>query len=202
VGDHRNEVRRELELPPDAPVVGNVAALAWHKAQKDLIAAMPALLEKIPAARLVIVGGGEEEDSLKGLVRSLDLSGRIVFTGPRTDVPRLLTAFDVFCMPSYKEGLCNSVLEAFAMGLPVVAADAGGLPEIVSDEVTGLLVPTHEPPAVAAALGRLLRDRELASRVAEAGRRLAHSRFGVDHMVDKTAALYDRLCSAGPGRAA
>ena len=193
VGDHRAGVRRELGLPLSAPVVGNVAALAWHKGQKDLIAAMPQILRVVPETRLVIVGEGDQRDALKQQAGELKVLDRVVFTGMRRDVPRLLTAFDVFCMPSYLEGLCNSVLEAFAMKLPVVATRAGGLPEIVRHEETGLLTPPHDPPALAAALVRALSDHSLASSMGEAGHRLAHERFGVDRMVELTAALYASL---------
>jgi len=198
-GDDRDAaraVREELKLPHDAPVIGNVAALAWHKGQKDLIAAMARVLKAQPAAWLVIVGGGEERDALVGAAREAGVAGRVVFTGARDDVPRLLTAFDVFCMPSYYEGLCNSVLEAFAARLPVVATRAGGLPEIVAHERTGLLASAHDPDSLALALLRLMTDRPLADRVADAGYRLAHERFGVDYMVDRTQDLYGKLAPA------
>lgn len=193
VGDHRADVRRELGIPLTAPVIGNVAALAWHKGQKDLLAAMPALIGAIPDVRLVIVGEGDQRESLMRLAAELNIQQRVVFTGIRRDVPRLLTAFDLFCMPSYLEGLCNSVLEAFAMKLPVVATRAGGLPEIVKHEETGLLTPPHDPPALAAALARTLTDRALATRMGEIGYTMVHEKFGVDRMVERTAALYASL---------
>jgi len=190
VGDHRAELRRAMAIPMEALVVGNVAALAWHKGQKDLLAAMPAVLASVPEVRLVIVGGGEEREALERQARELGLGARVTFTGVRNDIPQILTMFDVFCISSYLEGLCNSVLEAFAMKLPVVATRAGGLPEIVADERTGLLAPARDPEGLAAALVRMLTDRPLATRVAEAGHRLVHERFGVEHMVARTEALY------------
>lgn len=196
VVDGRAEVRASLGVPLDAPLVGNVAALAWHKAQKDLLDAMPALLERVPEARLVVVGGGEEREALERQTAALELTGRVVFTGARRDVPALLTAFDVFCMPSYFEGLCNAVLEAFAMRVPVVAARAGGLPEIVHHEETGLLAPAKDPAQLAAALHRLLTDRDLAARVAGNAHRLVHERFSVQKMVADTEALYRDLLGA------
>jgi len=200
-GDHREEVRAELGIPLDAPLVGNVAALAWHKGQKDLIAAMRPVLERIPEARLVIVGGGEERGSLERLIDRLSLGRSVVLTGKRSDVPRLLTALDVFCMPSYLEGLCNSVLEAFAVGIPVVATRAGGLPEIVEHEVTGLLAPPRDPEVLAAAIVRLLTETALARRVSEAAGRLVRERFGVDRMVESTEACYRSvLAGDGPSR--
>jgi glycosyltransferase involved in cell wall biosynthesis len=192
-GDHRAEVREELGVPLDAPVVGNVAALAWHKGQKDLISSMPIVLESFPRARLIIVGDGDESESLHRQAADAALNQRVIFTGRRDDIPRLLTAFDVFCMPSYLEGLCNSVLEAFAMRRPVVATRAGGLPEIVSHERTGLLVPPRDPRRLAEGLIRMLSDRSLAERVAGAGHGLVHERFGVERMVSRTADLYTDL---------
>ncbi|HEY3174512.1 MAG TPA: glycosyltransferase family 4 protein [Candidatus Polarisedimenticolia bacterium] len=193
VGDHRAEVRRELGIPQDCPVIGNVAALAWHKGQKDLIAAMPRVLSEAPEARLVIVGEGDQGDALQRQAADAGLARRVIFTGLRGDVPRLLTAFDLFCMPSYLEGFCNSVLEAFALRLPVVATRAGGLPEIVVDGETGLLAPPHDPLALAATLLTMLRDRELSSRLALAGHRLVHEKHGVERMVQRTAELYASL---------
>lgn len=193
VGDHRADVRRELEIPPDAPVIGNVAALAWHKGQKDLLAALPRVIAELPETRLVVVGEGDQEESLRRLAGELGVSERVRFTGMRRDVPRLLTGFDLFCMPSYLEGLCNSVLEAFAMSVPVVATRAGGLPEIVVHGETGRLAPPHDPPALAAEMVALLKDRPEAARLARAGYHLAHERFGVERMVARTAELYSSL---------
>ena len=196
VGNHRDDVRHELGLPLSAPVIGNVAALAWHKGQKDLIAAMPGVLRVMPETRLVIVGEGDQRESLTKQTVELELQDRVIFTGMRHDVPRLLTAFDLFCMPSYLEGLCNSVLEAFAMKVPVVATRAGGLPEIVRHEETGLLTPPNDPQMLAEALVRVLSDHSLAAVMGEAGQRLVHERFGVDMMVKLTSALYESLTNS------
>ncbi|MFQ5700631.1 MAG: glycosyltransferase family 4 protein [Acidobacteriota bacterium] len=201
VPDTRDGLRAELGMPEDALIVGNVAALAWHKGQKDLIAAMPEVTRAVPRAWCVIVGEGDERESLERLVRDAGGAARVILTGHRDDVPRILKAIDVFCMPSYYEGLCNSVLEAFAMKLPVVAARAGGLPEIVSDGTTGLLVPAHDPRSLAEGIKKLLTDASLAQRLAAGGHRLACERFGVDLMVERTLDLYTRLL-AGRAKAA
>ncbi len=186
----RAEARAELGIPPDARVIGNVAALAWHKGQTDLLSAMPRVAGAFPDAWCVIVGGGEEREALEKQAASLAGQARILLTGMRRDVPRLLNAFDVFCMPSHYEGFCNSVLEALATGIPVVATRAGGLPEIVEDGATGLIVPAKAPEALAGGILRILSDAGLARRLSEAGRYAAQTRFGVDLMVDKTVALY------------
>ena len=186
----RAEARAELQIPPDARVIGNVAALAWHKGQTDLISAMSQVAGSFPGAWCVIVGEGEEREALEKQAASLRGQVRILLTGMRRDVPRLLNAFDVFCMSSHYEGFCNSVLEALATGLPVVATRAGGLPEIVEDGTTGLLVPPKDPRALAGSIMRLLSDSALARTLSQAGQRAAQARFGVDLMVDRTVALY------------
>ncbi|HET6374024.1 MAG TPA: glycosyltransferase [Candidatus Polarisedimenticolia bacterium] len=193
VGDHRAAIRAQLGIPESARVVGNVAALAWHKGQQDLVAAMPAVLAAIPDAWLVIVGGGDQRDVLLAKARDRGVGGRVILTGARDDVPKVLTAFDLFCMPSYYEGLCNSVLEAFAMKVPVVATRAGGLPEIVLHEATGLLARPRDPADLAAALIRLLTEKELGRRVAEAGHDLVRTRFSAERMVERTETLYAGL---------
>jgi glycosyltransferase involved in cell wall biosynthesis len=160
------------------------------------VSAIPALVSALPDIRVVLVGSGEEEQALKRQAAELGVDRRVIFTGARSDVPRLLPVFDVFCMPSYLEGTCNAVLEAFAMKVPVVASSAGGLPELVEPERTGLLVPPRDPAALSAALLRMLRERELARRCTEAAFALVHERYGVERMVSRTAALYQEVMTA------
>jgi glycosyltransferase involved in cell wall biosynthesis len=187
------EARREIGIPAGAVVIGNVAALAGHKAHGDLLDAMPRVLKELEAARLVIAGDGEERAALERRAVDLGIAERVHFLGFRKDVPRLLAAFDLFAISSRLEGFCNSVLEAFAAGVPVVATNAGGLPEMVKDGETGLLTPVADPPAMAAAIVRLALDRSLGARLAEAGRRLVESEYTVERMVERTAAAYASL---------
>ncbi|NQT51461.1 glycosyltransferase [bacterium] len=188
-----NGFRNELGIPPDAPIIGNVAAMADHKGQRYLLAAMPLVLEAEPAARLVVVGDGELRGALEAQVAELDIGHAVTFTGFRTDVPQWLDLFDVFVMSSHLEGLCTSALDALAMHKPVVAAAAGGLPEIIRNEETGLLVPVKDPEALAAAIVRLLRDRELGRRLADAGHCLVEAEFSADCMVEGTLRIYDEV---------
>jgi glycosyltransferase involved in cell wall biosynthesis len=183
--------REEFGVAPDAPVIGNVAAMADHKGQRYLVAAMPRVLEREPKARLFILGDGELRGPLESQVRELGLGAAVTFTGFRTDVPQWLAFFDVFVMSSHLEGLCTSVLDALAMRRPVVASAAGGLPEIIIHERTGLLVPPKEPAPLADAIVRVLHDRELGRRLAEAGRRRVEEHFSAESMVEGTIAVYD-----------
>lgn len=188
-----NHFREELGIPPDAPIIGNVAHMADHKGQRYLVAAMPRVLEAEPQARLVIVGDGELRGALEAQVSELDLGHAVTFTGFRTDVPQWLDLFDLFVMSSHLEGLCTSVLDALAMRTPVVVTDAGGLPEIVDHETHGLVVPAKEPRPLAEAIVRLLRDRELGQRLAEAGRRRVEAEFSDASMVEGTLRVYQEV---------
>jgi glycosyltransferase involved in cell wall biosynthesis len=193
----RAEVRAELGLPAGTPLVGNNAALADHKSQIDLVAAAPRILREVPDAHVVIAGEGKERPNLESKIRDLDLTGRVHLLGFRKDVPRLLGALDVFAMSSKLEGFCNSVLEAFAVEIPVASTDAGGLPEMVFDGKTGLLTPVHDPAALASAIVRLLLDKNLGATLAAAGRRLVESKHTVEKMVEQTRAAYADLLSSG-----
>jgi len=195
-----NRFREEFAVAPDAPVVGNVAHMADHKGQRYLVAAVPRILEAEPRARVFIVGDGELRDALEAQVAELDIGHAVTFTGFRTDVPQWLDFFDVFVMSSHLEGLCTSVLDALAMRKPVVAAAAGGLPEIVRHEVTGLLVPPREPEPLADAIVRLLRDRELARRLGEAGRRVVEEEFSAESMVEGTLRVYREVMNESQDR--
>ena len=192
-------LREELGLPTEAPVVGHVGALTRAKGQRTLLEAVPLVLEAEPQARFVIVGDGELGEALQARARELDIAERVVFTGFRSDVPRLLALFDVFCMPSLSEGLCTSALEALALSKPVVASAVGGLPEIVRDGQTGLLVPPGDAKALAEALVRLLRDRQLAATLGQRGKRLVEAEFTADAMVEGTLRVYREVMNESTG---
>lgn len=185
--------REELGLPPGVPLVGNVAALAGHKAQCDLIDAMPHVMKAIPEAHLAIVGEGEERQRLEARIARLGLGDRVMLMGFRRDVPRILAAFDLFVMSSTLEGFCNSVLEAFAVGVPVVSTRAGGLPEMVLHEETGLLAPIRDPEALAKAMIRLMTDEKAATSLAANARHLVETEYTVDKMVERTRQAYQDL---------
>jgi glycosyltransferase involved in cell wall biosynthesis len=154
--------------------------------------------------RLVVVGGspGGEDDyepDLRRHVLATRLDEHVVFTGATADPRPYLWASDAFVLPSVREGMPNSLLEAMSCGVPVVASRVGGLPDIVGDEEAGLLVPPADPHALAAALGRVLHDAGLRGRLAAAARRRAAS-FAAEAVVPTIEALY--ADAAGVRRAA
>jgi glycosyltransferase involved in cell wall biosynthesis len=195
----RRDLRVELGLPPGTPLVGDVAAFGWHKAQEFLVEAMPALIAKVPAAHLVLIGEGECRPKVEEVARRLGLLGtRVRFLGFRDDVPEVLASLDCFAMSSVFEGLCSSALDAQAVGVPVVASAVGGLVEAVADGESGLLVPPRDPAALAAAVARVLLDRGLAARLGAAGKARVRARFGVRTMVGATKAVYLRMVNGEP----
>jgi glycosyltransferase involved in cell wall biosynthesis len=182
----------EFGLTGETTVIGNVAALAPHKSQADFIRAARIVSDEIPGARFFIVGEGELRPALETLVSRLGLGREVTLTGFRADVLAILSRFDCFVLSSYLEGLCTSIMDAHALGVPVVATRTGGVPELVDDGETGLLVPPREPALLAGAVVRMLRDEGLRSKCI---RRAREQSRGYDYrrMVDQTVAAYQRL---------
>ena len=186
-------VHEAFFLPHGAPVVGNVAALVPHKGQRYLIEAAHQVVQQIPDARFVILGEGDLREHLEKLVHEHLLQKHVLLPGFRTDVLGCIKGFDLFAMSSVTEGLGTSLLDAMACARPIVATTAGGIPEIVEDEVNGLLVPPRDQTALANAIVRALNDAGLRQRMAEAGLARVHERFTVEKMVAETASVYGRV---------
>jgi glycosyltransferase involved in cell wall biosynthesis len=178
-----------LEL--DGRIVGNVARLAAQKGQRYLVEAAPAVLERHRDARFVIVGDGDLRGELEALARARGVADRFLFTGAREDVPGLLASFDLFAFPSLFEGLCLSVIEAQAAGVPVVATPVGGIRETVEDGVTGFVVPPADAGALADRIVFCLDHPDEARRAAEEARRRV-ARFSRERMLEETLAVYAR----------
>ena len=190
-----DRVRRELGIPPEAPIVMVVSRLTRQKGLEQFLEAAEMLMPRFVDARFVIVGYAnpleqEYENSLKALTDQLGLTGRVIFTGLRQDVPSLLAAATVSVMPSLNEALSNVLLESMAAGAPTVATRVGGTPEAIVDEVTGLLVEPGDPKGLADAISRLLQDPALARRLGGAARKAIEDRYSVEKMVRATEALY------------
>jgi glycosyltransferase involved in cell wall biosynthesis len=192
--DVRNASRRELGLPEDAWVVGTVGRLAPEKDQATLVKAVAPLLGE--GRYLVIVGDGPERDALHAVIRDANVDRYVRMTGVRSDVARLLSAFDAFALPSRTEGLPLVLLEAMASELPVVASSVGGIPDLVAAGVTGVLVPPSDVPALRAALLMLAGNPAFAHKMGRAARQQVLAR----HSVDVMAKAYRHLYQAARGR--
>lgn len=188
-------VRQELGIPLDAPIVMVVSRLTRQKGLEQFLEAAERLMRRFPDARFVIVGYAnpaeqEYENTLKAVTDRRGLTGRVIFTGLRQDVPSLLAAATVSVMPSLNEALSNVLLESMAAGAPTVATRVGGTPEAIVDEVTGLLVEPGDSAALADAIAKLLLHPALARRLGEAARKAIEDRYSVEKMVRATEALY------------
>ena len=181
----------EYGMEPGSKIVGVVARLEPEKGHPTLLEAWPAVLRAVPDTYLLIVGEGSRRDALEAQARELQIAHRVVFTGRRDDVPAVTAALDVAVLPSYREAQGLSVLEAMALSRPVVASNVGGIPEMIEDGVTGLLVPPHDPEALSAAIVRLLRDHPFADTLGRAGHDLVHDRFCIELMVSAVESIYD-----------
>lgn len=179
-------------MEPGSRIVGVVARLEPEKGHPTLLEAWPAVLRAVPDAYLLIVGEGSRREALEALARHLRIAHRVVFTGRRDDVPSVTAALDVAVLPSYREAQGLSILEALALSRPVVASNVGGIPEMITDGVTGLLVPPHDADALAAAITRLLTDHPFADTIGRAGHDMVHDRFCIDLMVDEVEAIYEQ----------
>jgi glycosyltransferase involved in cell wall biosynthesis len=193
-------VHEAFWLPHHAPLVGNIAALVPHKGQRHLIEAAHLVVQEVPDARFVILGEGELREQLERQVRDHHLEKHVLLPGFRTDVIGCLKGFDIFAMSSVTEGLGTSLLDAMACGKAVVATTAGGIPEVVAEGETGVLVPPRDHAGMAQAIVRLLINEDLRARMGAAGLARVRERFTVDRMVAETADVYARV--AGKARAA
>jgi glycosyltransferase involved in cell wall biosynthesis/peptidoglycan/xylan/chitin deacetylase (PgdA/CDA1 family) len=186
------DIRAELGLGETTPLIATVAVLREEKALEVLIEAHAQLQGPGAAAHLVLIGDGPRRPDLERRVAELDTADRVHFLGFRRDVDSILRAVDVCAMSSDWEGMPLFALESMAAGIPLVATSVGGVPEIIDDEVTGLLVPPRDPPALAAALSRLLDDQALRESLgASASSRIEE--LGIDRVAGRFADLYDSL---------
>ncbi|HEY7736734.1 MAG TPA: glycosyltransferase [Candidatus Limnocylindrales bacterium] len=184
-------LRDEYGMEPGSRIVGVVARLEPEKGHPTLLEAWPAVLAASPDAYLLVVGEGSQREVLERQAARLQIAHRVVFAGRRDDVPAVTAALDVAVLPSYREAQGLSILEAMALSRPVVASAVGGIPEMIEDGVTGLLVPPHDPQALASAIVRCLADHPFADTLGRAGHDLVHARFCVDLMVSAIERVYD-----------
>jgi glycosyltransferase involved in cell wall biosynthesis len=190
----RDQVRVSLGIPAGARVAGVIARLNEQKGHAFLFEAL-ARTPALAALHVIVVGDGHLRSDLERQVAGLDLGGRVHFVGARRDLGNLLSAMDLFVLPSLWEGLPLSLVLAMGAGLPVVTTPVGGVAEVVQDGQNGLLVPPGDAPALGAAMARLLADGALRDRLAHAAPALK-PRFGIDRYVESVVALYDRLLAA------
>jgi glycosyltransferase involved in cell wall biosynthesis/protein-tyrosine-phosphatase len=193
----RDDVRRELGIDPATLLIGTVGRLSPVKGQAHFLRAARLILQKEPGARFLIVGDGPLRGDLETSAKRLGIDDACVFVGARTDVYDLLTAMDVFVLPSLHEGMPMALLEAMALGTPVVATAVGGVPEIVAHRTTGLLVRSSDEHGLAEACLELARDPHWARTLGARARRVVQEAFSHEQ---NGRALVSAYRAIGPGR--
>lgn len=186
----RVRVRREFGIGENEFCIGCVGNLLPVKDHRTLLDALGRLGDAASGWRVLIAGEGPERPDLERLAHGLPGRSRISFPGRIQDVPELLNAFDVYVLPSLNEGISNSLLEAMATGLPAIASQVGGNPEVVEDNSSGLLFPAGEASCLSEHLLRLNAQRGLRTQLGEAARRRAREEFSIRSMVEKYEGLY------------
>lgn len=181
----------------DSILIGTVGRLELVKDQLTLVRAFTELCSHSPDAhrlRLVLIGDGSRLGSLEAQAENDGIRDRVWLAGSRDDITELLTAMDVYVLPSMAEGISNTLLEAMACGLPVVATRVGGNAELVEEGETGLLVPRADPLAMAQALRQYINDDNLRERHGVAARERAVTQFSIANMTDRYLDVYDEVC--------
>lgn len=201
----KSQVRREFGVLPDCPLIAVVGQLAPWKGHIPFLEAASLVIKAFPTTRFLIVGHvpyfapPDYGNKLKQKVKDLNISEAVIFTGYRKDIPDIMSNIDILVVPSLIESFGRVAIEAMASGKPVVAARSGGLPEIIDDGVTGLLVPPGDPAAMAEALIALIRDRAKGRMMGKAGRARAEEKFSMESNVRQIEGLYARILSHGRG---
>jgi glycosyltransferase involved in cell wall biosynthesis len=187
-------IRREFNIDPGAPLVTLICRTDRNKGLEGFLDAVPIVANRFPAVRFMIVGGSPcnpcYEIDIRNLADRRKLTGLVIFTGQRSDVPGILRESTLSVLPSLSESFSNSLLESMAAGLPVVATNVGGNPEIVQDGETGVLVPPRDPAAMAEAIIRVLEAPEMARRFGAAGRERVMKHFSLETVIRRTTDLY------------
>ncbi|MDQ3696520.1 MAG: glycosyltransferase family 4 protein [Gemmatimonadota bacterium] len=186
---------RALGVPAGAPLVVQVAALVDHKDPITFVRAIAAARREVPGLQALMVGEGPLRPVIQDTIAALGLAGAVHLAGYRFDTLGLLALADVVTLSSREEGLGTSLIDALFLGKPAAATAAGGIPEVVVDGISGLLVPPGDHAALGAAIARLVTDRPLGTRLA-AGARVRAQEFSVERTVDRTIEVYRKVLSS------
>lgn len=189
-----DSLRRELRLPADRPVVGNLTHFSWWKGQTVFLDAAKILLDAGIRAHFLLAGKDTDGAEAREKVRVLGMEDHVTLAGFRTDIPEVLSLLSVSVLSSLAgEGFSGVLREAMCMGVPVVATDVGGNSELVKNGKTGRLVPPGDPGALASAIREVLADRSHAQEMAQAAQENVTTNYSLESMVEKTIALYERI---------
>jgi len=185
--------KKELEIPPGYNVVGTIGRLVPIKGYKYLISAAKKIVEEVDKTVFVIVGDGYLKLELEKYAEALGVRKNIIFTGWRADSSDILYLFDIFVLPSLNEGMGRVIIEAMALGKPVVASSVGGILDLIKDSKNGILVPPRNSDALGNAILQLIRNKDLAEELGNNGKAMVYPEFDISVMLKKIENLYESL---------
>lgn len=184
------DIRKEFSLEEDDIVIGFIGRIVPAKGLEYLLNALPYLKEEFKSIKLLIVGEGSLMEELKERAKKNNIFDNILFIGRRRDIPEILASINIFVMPSIAEGLPNALLEAMAMGKPIVTTEVGGIPEIVKNGFNGLLVPPRDTLSLSKAIKELISNDRLAAKLGQAARDLVYDNLSIKAIAQKWQSLY------------
>ena len=188
-----HDIRKEFVIAGSDVVMGFVGRLVPAKGLEYLIDAFSLLEKEMKNIKLLIVGQGSLLDGLRNRAQKYGINGSVIFTGKRHDIPDIVSGIDIFVMPSLAEGLPNSLLEAMAMCKPIIATSVGGIPEIIKNEINGLLVPPKNAESLVTAIKTLLTNRHLAAKIGQKARNYVEKNLSIQVTARKWESLYISL---------
>lgn len=177
--------------------LGTVGTINWQKGIQYLISALPKIIREFPETKLVIVGEGAYKDHLKAQVKKMRLSGKVSFTGFVKGIEDEMVKFDLYIQPSLSESFGLAIVQAMGLGLPIIATNTGGIPEVVTTGKSGLLVEAGKPQALSDAILTLLRDHSKAKEMGKLAAEEAKIKFNLEDMVQETEGIYEQVAKSG-----
>ncbi|HSA99776.1 MAG TPA: glycosyltransferase family 4 protein, partial [Anaerolineales bacterium] len=194
--EKRALLRKELGIPLGAPLLLTVAVLRELKGIQYMLEALPCILDAVPETYYLIVGDGGYRSALEQLAVNLKISTRVIFAGYRENIPEMLSISDVFVLPTLTEALPTVLAEGMSAGLPIVTSAVGGIPEMVEDQINGILLPPKDPGKLATACIRLLRNKKEAQQMGKEGRVIAAMKFDIQKQAHNLSVVYRELLHA------
>lgn len=195
----RNFLKQQYKISEQTTIIANISAIAPHKDYFTFVDTAEILLKKRQDVCFFIIGDGPERDQINQYIRAKNLNGKIIMTGFLTNIPMLFPEIDIFLMTSKTEGLGTTLLDAFAAGVPVVATTAGGIPEIVTDNQSGLLAPVRNPDKLADNIEKLINNPALRTSIIQNAKERVID-FSKEKMADKTLDVYKNVLKKAVNR--
>ncbi len=186
----KNKIKKELGIQKDYKVIGMIGRLSEQKAPQYLIQAIPSVIQKFPKSRFLLVGDGELRKELETLVKKFGIDEYVRFLGYRENIPEIMSIFDIFVLTSLWEGLGRSLTEALYMEVPVVATAVEGVPELIQNGKTGMLVPPKDIKAISNGILQLLQNPSMSKKMGKKGHTLVVNNFSANKMVQEIDNLY------------